>query len=160
MEQSASRRLRISLHARTEMADNDKLWSCPDCGHSFVAENIWHSCGRYDFDHHFDGKDPIVLELFLRFKEIVERNGDVLCYSQKTRIVFQARIRFAHCQIRKRHLMCGLILPDENPDIENLYKIEAYGEKSFGHYFKFWGPSELSEAFSDLVRKAYLAARS
>jgi len=139
------------------MSNVSELWECPDCGYEFATANIWHSCGKYGFERHFDGKDPIVTVLFETFREMVESCGEVICYPQKTRIVFQSRIRFAHCQTRKSHLAIGLILPDEFPDFEQLSKIEAYGQQSFGHYFRMEIVEDFDERFGDLVRIAFEA---
>ncbi len=137
--------------------NESELWTCPDCGHRFVTERMWHSCGNYDFERHFDGKEPLVLDLFNRFRELVESCGEVVCYPQKTRIVFQARMRFATCQTRKKHLLCGLILPNECPDFEQLIRIEAYGPHSFGHYFKMERLGDFDDRFAELVRIAHEA---
>ena len=37
-------------------AQDRPLWRCPECGHTFVTRNLWHSCGRYTLDPHFAGK--------------------------------------------------------------------------------------------------------
>lgn len=135
--------------------DNTELWECPDCGNRFTTAKVWHSCGKYGFERHFDRKEPIVVELFEAFREMVERCGEVVCYPQKTRIVFQSRIRFAHCQTRKSHLAVGLILPDEFPDFEQLTKIDKYGEQSFGHYFKMASIDDFDQRFAELIETAF-----
>ena len=133
------------------------LWECPECGHEFVTANIWHSCGKYGFERHFEGKAPIVLELFEAFRELVEECGDVICYPQKTRIVFQSEMRFAHCVTRKNFLSIGMILPGEYPDFEQLTKIEEYGPRSFGHYFRIECEEDFDERFKELIQIAYEA---
>jgi hypothetical protein len=60
------------------------LWTCPECGHKFVTDDVWHSCGNFDFDHHFEGKESIVREMFLKFRRMAESCGAVTCYPQKT----------------------------------------------------------------------------
>lgn len=137
------------------MSDEDDLWTCPECGHQFVTRNSWHSCANYEFDRHFEGKDPIVLDMFHKFKEMVERCGPVTCYPQKTRIVFQGRMRFGSCQTRKKYLLCTLLLPKEYPDHVKLQKIEYYGETSYGHSFKMEHPEDLDNAFMELIKIAY-----
>jgi ABC-type ATPase with predicted acetyltransferase domain len=56
------------------------LWTCPQCGHQFVTANMWHSCGSYDLDGHFRGKDPQVRELFDALVEVIEGIGPVTVY--------------------------------------------------------------------------------
>jgi len=137
------------------MAKKKELWTCPKCGHKFVTENIWHSCGKYDFDHLFTGKDPLVYEMFLKYKKMVESCGQVTCYPQKTRIVFQERMRFAGCQTRKNYLLCAMLLTKECPDNDKLIKIEKFGDKSYGHHFKMEQLDDLDKNFMELIKEAY-----
>jgi hypothetical protein len=67
--------------------DSEKkpLWTCPQCGHSFVTRNMWHSCGRYDLESHFEGRDGQVRETFDRLVEAAQKCGPVTVYAQKTR---------------------------------------------------------------------------
>jgi hypothetical protein len=132
-----------------------ELWTCPKCGHKFVTKNIWHSCGNHDFDHHFKGKEPLVYEIFLKYRAMVESLGQVACYSQKTRIVFQDRMRFGGCQTRKNYLQCALLLTKEYPDNDKIIKIEKFGNKSYGHYFKIEQLSDLDSDFMKLIEEAY-----
>lgn len=132
-----------------------KLWKCPECGYAFTGKNMWHSCGIFDLEHHFENKEPVVAKLFDRFRKMVESCGDVLCYSQKTRIVFQSRIRFAHCLTQKSVLRCGLILDREYPGHKKLVKVERYGKRSFGHYFKMSKTEDFDSEFMALIKNAY-----
>ena len=59
-----------------------------------MTRNLWHSCIRLRLADHFRGKDPIVRQLFNRFRALV-RGGPVTVYAQKTWIVSQVRVRFA-----------------------------------------------------------------
>lgn len=71
------------------------LWQCPRCGHAFVTRNLWHSCGNYTLEHHFRDKPVFVRELFDLLVETVRGFGPFKIELQKTRIVFQVRVRFA-----------------------------------------------------------------
>jgi hypothetical protein len=71
------------------------LWTCPKCGHQFVMRNLWHSCSRHSLDDHFKGKDPMLRKIFDRYLALVKKCGPVTAYAQKTRIIFQVRVRFA-----------------------------------------------------------------
>ncbi|MGH9972245.1 MAG: hypothetical protein ACREBG_31245 [Pyrinomonadaceae bacterium] len=42
---------------------------------------------------------------------MVRACGPVRTIPQKTRVVFQVRVRFAGCYPRKSHLLCGFALP-------------------------------------------------
>jgi hypothetical protein len=71
------------------------LWVCPRCGHQLAGRNMWHSCGNYDLEHHFEKRPPLVRDLFDRLRAVIEEIGPVTVEPQKTRIVFLVRVRFA-----------------------------------------------------------------
>lgn len=130
------------------------LWRCPACEHRFVTRNMWHSCGRYRLSDHFKGKDPIVRKLWDRFRELVEACGPVTVYAQKTRIVCQARVRFAGATTKKRWLDAALWLKRrvEHP---RLHRVELIPPGEHAHTFRFRDLSEIDAAFARLIREAY-----
>jgi hypothetical protein len=144
---------------RMNHAKQNKLWTCPKCGHSFVTKDIWHSCGTFELDEHFKNKDPIVRSLFDKYRTMVESCGEIVCYPQKTRIVFMVRMRFAGCVTRRTYLQCALLLPDRHEYAPRLHKIEKFGENSYGHYFNIRELRELDRDFLKLIRAAYKVGR-
>jgi hypothetical protein len=87
------------------------LWTCPSCGERFISPRLWHSCGRYTYDALFAKADPHVRRIFNRVAALARACGPVRIYPQKTRIVIQARIRFAGGTPRKRAFIAGFLLP-------------------------------------------------
>lgn len=75
------------------MSKQKPLWSCPKCGNRLVTRNMWHSCGR----HPLAGQP-------------VRECGRFSVVSQKTRICFMVRVRFAGMTTRKHWLDVGLYL--------------------------------------------------
>lgn len=104
------------------------LWKCLKCGHKFVTRNLWHSCSRYPLSHHFKDKESIVRELFDKYHEVIESFGPVTVIPQKTRIVFQVRVRFAGAVARKHWLEGALWLkrPAEHPFFFRTEKLNAH----------------------------------
>ena len=90
------------------MNTSKPLCTCPRCGHRFVGPNIWHSCGRYELDGHFAGKDLLVRRMFDQLVRVARRCSPMTVYAQKTRIVFMVRVRFGGAVIRKLWLDFGL----------------------------------------------------
>lgn len=129
------------------------LWACPRCGHRFVTANLWHSCGRYDLDDHFRGRDPVLRLTFDRFASLLEACGPVTIYAQKTRIIAMVRVRFAGAVVSRRWIDLRLWLPHR---IEHraLHRIEPY-PRGFGHTFRVHAPHELDGDFAELVPVAY-----
>src|SRR5437016_6321642 len=130
------------------------LWRCPKCGHRFVTRNLWHSCGRYRLADHFRGKSPQLRETFDRFVELARKCGRVTVYAQKTRIVIQARVRFASAVVRKDWLDAGLWLKRrvEHP---RLVRVEDFGRLGFGHHFRLARRTDVDGALAKLMREAH-----
>ena len=134
------------------------LWRCPKCGHKFVTRNLWHSCGRYRLSDHFREKPPEVRQAFKGFVELARRCGAVTVYAQKTRIVIQARLRFAGVVVRKNWLDASLWLKRQAAH-PRLVRIENFGNLGFGHHFRLSGRADIDEALAQLMREAYRIGR-
>jgi hypothetical protein len=87
------------------------LWKCPKCGERFTGKNMSHSCGKFSLEDLFARSEPDVKKIFREFAPMVRACGIVHMIPQKTRVVFQARMRFAGAMPRKSHLICHFILP-------------------------------------------------
>ncbi len=126
------------------------LWTCPRYGHRFVTPNRWHSCTHYTLDHHFEGKDPNIRKLFNHWLAFVRRNGPVTVISQKTRISFQVRVRFAGAVIQKSAVQCGLWLKRkvESPVFDRVEKVTA---RDYVYYFRLTDPAQLDEELAGYV---------
>lgn len=137
------------------MSESRYLWTCPDCGHQFVNRNTWHSCGNYEIDDHFEGKDPLVRQIFDRYVAVAEGFGPLTVYAQKSRIVLQARTRFATAVPRQRWLTGHIWLKRraEHPCIQ---RIEMYIYRDFGHIFRLSKPEDIDIAFEKLLHEAYV----
>lgn len=133
------------------------LWRCPKCGHRFVTRNLWHSCGRHRLAEHFAGKPPELRETFRRLVRVARSCGPVTVYAQKTRIVIQARVRFAGTIVRKGWLDAGLWLR-RRVTHPRVHHIEDYGRLGYGVHFHLSTPGDIDRQLVALVREAYAAA--
>jgi hypothetical protein len=131
------------------------LWVCPKCRHKFVTANIWHSCSHYPLSYHFKNKDRIVREIFDEYLAIVESFGPVTVIPQKTRIVFQVRVRFAGAITRKHWLDCGFWLK-RRAEHPLFYKIEKLNARDYIHSFRLKSIEDLRDRhLQALLREAY-----
>jgi Domain of unknown function (DUF5655) len=130
------------------------LWRCPQCGERFVTANIWHSCGKYSLDDLFARSEPHVLKLFRKFAKMVRACGPVTIIPQKTRVVFQVRIRFAGCYPRKKYLLCGLALRQELKS-PRIVRTEKFANRFVGHYFNVQSEADLDAELQSWLRQAY-----
>jgi Domain of unknown function (DUF5655) len=131
------------------------LWTCPDCGRQFVSVNRNHSCGRYDLEDHFVGKEPVVHELYDLLVQTLERFGTVGVFPVKTRIIFQAEVQFAAAVPRKRW-MDGYLWLRRQAAHPRIYKIEMGIFRDYGHVFRLTRLEDLDQEFIDLLQEAYI----
>ncbi|HET8623739.1 MAG TPA: DUF5655 domain-containing protein [Gemmatimonadales bacterium] len=136
-----------------------ELWKCPRCGHRFVTRNLWHSCVRVRVADHFRAKAPALRSVFQTLRTVVRSCGPATCYAQKTRIVFQARVRFAGVVARRQWLEFGLWLRRAVTH-PALVRVESFGRLGFGHYFRLRAPADIDDALKALIAEAYTAAHA
>lgn len=115
---------------------------------------MWHSCGKFSLEDLFSRSDPRVAKLFHEFAAMVRACGSVHMIPQKSRVVFQARMRFAGVMPRKSHLICHFILPRriESP---RFYKIETFNPHCHAHYLRVTEEDELDREVVRWLAKAY-----
>jgi len=130
------------------------LWRCPRCGHRFVTKNLTHSCVRVPLGEHFKSKPPVRRRTFDRWLATARACGPVTCYAQKTRIVIQARVRFAGPIVRNSYLDAGLWLRTRETH-PRLRIVEDFGRLGYVHHFRLESPDDIDDALRDLMRKAY-----
>jgi len=73
---------------------------------------------------------------------------------QKTRVVFQTRMRFTGCMPRKSHFICPFILP-RRIDNSRFYKIETFNERCHAHYLRVQSDDELDAEVLAWIKQAY-----
>jgi hypothetical protein len=134
------------------------LWQCPRCGEWFITANMPHSCGKFSLEELFAHSDPQVFQLFRRFEELVRALGPVRMIPQKSRVVFQVRVRFAGAVPRKSYLQCGFGF-HRRREHPRFYKIEQYAPRWFHHYTRVEREEDFDDEFRDWIREAYAVGR-
>jgi Domain of unknown function (DUF5655) len=134
------------------------LWTCPNCGHRFVTANGWHSCGRYRLADHFRGRAPAVRRVFAELAGAVRAIGPATTYAQKTRIVFQVRVRFASVVTRRNWLDLNLWLK-RRARHPALRRVERLPPHDYIHTFRLTALGDLDPGLRRLLREAYATGR-
>lgn len=134
------------------------LWTCPECGHRFVTRNLWHSCVRIPLRTHFRGTRAALYPTYRAWAALARRCGPVTIYAQKTRIVFQARVRFGGAVVRAGYLDASLWLR-RRARHSRLRRIESFGSLGYGLHFRLVEPRDIDAALGRLMREAYRLAR-
>jgi hypothetical protein len=119
-----------------------------------VTRNLWHSCGRYRLVDHFRGRHPLVRRLFARWCAAARACGAVTVYAQKTRIVFQARVRFAGAVVHRDWLDASLWLR-RRVDHPCLHRVESFGRLGYGIHFRLTKLADVDAEMEALMREAY-----
>jgi hypothetical protein len=80
--------------------------------------------------------------------------GPVTIYAQKTRIVFQVRVRFGGAMVRSNWLDATLWLKRRvtHPRLE---RIEDFGKLGYGLHFRLTHPKDVDRRLRLLMREAY-----
>jgi hypothetical protein len=82
----------------------------------------------------------------------------VTIYAQKSRIVIQARVRFAGAVVRAGYLDASLWLK-RSARHPRLLRTESFGVLGYGLHFRLVAPTDIDPALRRLVREAYRLAR-
>jgi hypothetical protein len=115
---------------------------------------MWHSCGKFALEDLFACSEPQVEKIFHQFAAMVRACGPVHMIPQKTRVVFQVRMRFAGATPRKSHLICHFILP-RRIDHARFHKIETFNPRCHAHYLRVAEESELDAELARWLKQAY-----
>jgi Domain of unknown function (DUF5655) len=131
------------------------LWRCPECGQTFVARNMPHSCSVVGLDAFFERVEPALRELFDRFVAAAAASGPVTVNATKSRVSVQARMRFAGIERpRKRHLVATFVLttPVRSPRIARVEYVEPY---YYVHRVPLRAPSDVDDELRGWLAQAY-----
>jgi len=151
---SLNKRKRDTKRTTAKPAKQRPLWRCPECGERFVTKNLWHSCGKHTLEQLFARSEPHVLPLFKKFAKMVRACGPVRMIPQKTRVVFQVRVRFAGAYPRRSYFLCGFALPYRSAD-PRFVKIENYAPHFQGHLFRVASEADLDEQVQRWLHESY-----
>ena len=134
--------------------DRRPLWTCPDCGQSFVTRNMSHSCCQLSEDEFFGGREP-QRALYRAFLAFARRAGPVTVNINKTRISFQGRARFACVdRVTRDGLVCHVWLK-RRLDSPRFVRIEAFPPSDVVHYFRLTDAAELDGEAAAWIAEAY-----
>ncbi len=108
------------------------MWTCPECGRTFVNRNQWHSCVPLTIEEALADASDLAVELYQAIETALEECGEFRVHPQKTRIAFISVMTFAGVRLARRWVDLSFITPRpiDRPRIRSLV---CYGPTSFGH---------------------------
>ena len=133
------------------------LWTCESCGRSFANRHQSHACGRASLESHFEGKSPVVREIYERFLAMLQRCGPVTVLPEKTRIAFHVRMSFAQLTVRRRWVLGHFVLARRAED-PLFSKVETFSPRNHTHLFRLDSPGQV-DALERFAREAYAVGR-
>lgn len=119
-----------------------------------VGRNMAHSCGVYTLEALFARSEPHVWHAFEKLAHMVSTCGPVVITPQKTRVVFQVRVRFLACVPRKSYLVCTFEFRQPRPH-PRFRKIETYAPHWHGHQWRVASEEELDAQIQEWIREGY-----
>ena len=131
------------------------MWRCPECSRTFANRNQSHFCGSTtSLDAHFEGREPIVRELFDRFVEHVRALGPVEVIPEKTRIAFHVRMSFAVLSTRKSSLVGHFVLA-RRAEHARFTRVETFSARNHLHAFRIESLDDFDDDFVAFLAEAY-----
>jgi hypothetical protein len=131
------------------------LWACPRCGRTFAATGQVHTCAPpRSLEDHLAGRDPGVVAMFTRFRELAEAAGPLEVVPEKTRIAFHVRMSFAAVTVRRRWLDAHVVLARrlESPRFRS---VETFSARNHLHQFRISSVDELDDEVAAWLAEAY-----
>lgn len=139
--------------AKTKAAKRS-LWKCPACGQTFVTRKMWHSCVRLTEAGFFLGK-PKQRQLYRSFLQVARELGPITVNVTKSRVSFQARVRFAGVsRVLRNGIVCGFWLK-RRIDSPRFSKIEFIPPGNYVYQFKLFDEAELDKEVRGWLAEAY-----
>jgi hypothetical protein len=115
---------------------------------------MWHSCVRLTAADFFRGRAK-QKKLYTAFLKFVRRFGPVTVNVNKTRISFQARVRFAGVvRVVGDGIVCGFWLKRRIAS-PRLMRTELVPPRDYIYHFKLSDPSQLDDEVAAWIAEAY-----
>jgi hypothetical protein len=116
---------------------------------------MWHSCVNVPIAAHFKGK-PELRRVFDKYAALARKCAKtrIAIYAQKSRIVFQARARYAGCIVKKDHLE-GAIWLKYRLRHPRFHRYLDLPPNDHVHYFRLRTLKDVDAHLGVLLRKAY-----
>ena len=131
------------------------LWECPRCARRFANRNQFHFCSDVSLQEHFAGREPHVVETFMRLLAAARKSGDVHVLPEKTRVAFQVRMSFAAFTLRRRWIDGHVVLA-RRLDSPRFRRVDVISPRNQVHVFRLEDPSQVDAEVEAWLVEAYM----
>lgn len=131
------------------------LWACPRCRQTLVTKNIWHACSSSSVEELLSKKPPGHKKLYHSFLKLLRQCGPVNVNVNKSRISFQARVRFAGIpRVTKDGLVAGFWLK-HRIESARFTRVDYLPPDNYLYPFRITNEKELDAQVLAWLREAY-----
>ena len=134
-------------------------WVCPQCGRSLTVRNQEHTCGLFDFEAHFEGKDPIGRIAFDWICMVLDGRGPYEVLPMKTTIAFANVVNVAFVTTKRQGVELSFVL-SAGGSYPRLPKSDPYSKTKSIYRARITKSAELDEELTDLLTQAYALSSS
>jgi Domain of unknown function (DUF5655) len=124
-------------------------WTCPQCGRTLTVRNQEHTCGLYDLEGHFEGKDPIAQLAFDWLCDAFKPNGPYDVLPMKTMVAFARGSNKAFLVTKRSGAEVSFVLsrPLSNPrvtgqtpygKVKTIYRVRVSSETDLDDELLAW----------------------
>jgi hypothetical protein len=99
-------------------------------------------------------KTPFCAKYSISIVSLVKKCGPVTVYAQKTRIIFQVRVRFAGAVIRKNWVEGGVWLK-RHVEHPRFFRVESPTPRDHIHRFRLTKLDDIDDELAGFIREAY-----
>ena len=138
-----------------EKARKRPLWTCPQCRQEFVTRNLWHSCTSFTVDEFFNKKGLGHKKLYQAFLKLVRKCGPVKVNVNKSRISFQARVRFAGIPRVTKDAIIGGFWLKHRIESPRFTRVEHLPPTNYLYQFRITSEKDLDAEVLAWLREAY-----
>ncbi len=146
--------------SRSSRRDHDalgELWSCPKCGRKLVGRNMAHSCSSATVERFLRRAGKRERALYARFERMIAACGPYHVSPAKTRVAFQARVRFANVTaLGPRGMRCNFALPHPLASAR-FVKVEEIVPGWWVHHLHVTALAQLDRELQGWLRRSYRA---
>ncbi len=132
-----------------------ELWTCPKCGAKLVVRNGVHACGDHSVERFLSGASERGKELFDRFVAVVAACGPYVVAPAKTRVAFQALVRFASVnRVGRDSLDVHFVLP-RTVASPRIRRVDHLGDLHV-HHVQLVDDADFDDQLQGWIRAAYM----
>lgn len=129
-------------------------WVCPNCGRNFKHRNQAHTCAKIDIASVFANMSPVVLSIWEKLYEVVNKFGEVNASATRQAIMFSVGHTFLAVKPKKECLDIEFLLNEEHSS-PPVYKTFRANKTRIAHFVRLESPDDLTKKLVAMLNRAH-----